>query len=137
MYKIVLNMSIIILIKFFSPQHRRPPSRPGSHCLPRRTQDLAAVSPRLPTASLDAPKIPLSSRPGSPLPPSMHPRSHRRLTRAPHCLPRRTLGSQLPFSSPTAIGDTIVYSPSRFHDKDLILLPYSCEYVQLPSNCLC
>jgi hypothetical protein len=96
MYKILLNMSIIILIKFVSPQHRRPPSRPGSplpssthprscrrlapapHCLPRRTQDPAVVSPGLPTASLVAPKIP------------------RRLAPATHYLPRRTLGSRPP-----------------------------------------
>jgi hypothetical protein len=131
MYKIVLNMSIIILIKFASPQHRRLPSHPGSplppsthprscrrlapapHCLPRRTHDPAAVLHRLPTASLDAPKIPPPSRPGSPLHPSTHPRSRHHLVPAPHCLPRRTLGSRLPFSSPTAVGDTIVYSPSR------------------------
>jgi hypothetical protein len=31
---------------------------------------------------------------------------------------------------------TIYRTLSKFHDKDLILLPYSCEYVQLPSNCL-
>jgi hypothetical protein len=45
----------------------------ASHYLPRRTQDPAAVSPRLPTASLDAPRI---------------------------------MQSSLPFSSPTAVGDT-------------------------------
>jgi hypothetical protein len=32
---------------------------------------------------------------------------------------------------------TIYRTLSRFRDKDLILLPYSCEYMQLPSNCLC
>jgi hypothetical protein len=32
---------------------------------------------------------------------------------------------------------TIYMTLTRFHDKDLILLPYNCEYVQLPSNCLC
>jgi hypothetical protein len=129
MYKIVLNMSIIILIKFVSPQHRRRCLAPAPHCLPRRTQDPAAVSPRLPTASLNAPKIPSSSRPGSPLPPSTHPRSCRRLARAPHCLPRRTLGSRLPFSSPTAIGDTIVYSPSRRNYIEIIV--YSHKFVSI------
>jgi hypothetical protein len=64
-------MSIIILIKFVSPQHRRRRLAPAPHCLPRRTHDPAVVSPRLPTASLDAPKILPPSRP------------------APHCLPRR------------------------------------------------
>jgi hypothetical protein len=29
-YKFVLNMCIIILIKYVTPQHRRPPSLPGS-----------------------------------------------------------------------------------------------------------
>jgi hypothetical protein len=32
---------------------------------------------------------------------------------------------------------TIYRALSKFHDKDLILLPYSCEYVQLSSNCHC
>jgi hypothetical protein len=44
------------------------------HYLPRRAQDPTAVSPQLPIASLDAPKITPLSRPGSPLPPSTHPR---------------------------------------------------------------
>jgi hypothetical protein len=32
---------------------------------------------------------------------------------------------------------TIYRTLSKFHDKDLILVPYNCEYVQLSSNCLC
>jgi hypothetical protein len=33
--------------------------------------------------------------------------------------------------------ETIYRTLNKFHDKDLILLPYRCEYVRLPSNCLC
>jgi hypothetical protein len=33
------------------------------HCLPRRTQDPAAVSPRIPTASLDTPQDPAAVSP--------------------------------------------------------------------------
>jgi hypothetical protein len=51
-------MSIIILVKYVSPQHRRPPSLLAAHCLPQHTQDPVVVSPLLPTTSLDAPQDP-------------------------------------------------------------------------------
>jgi hypothetical protein len=38
---------------------------------------------------------------------------------------------------PDTIIATIYRTLSKFHDKDLILLPYSCKYVRLPSNCPC